>query len=118
MALGKFHGVISPTTPIGLRKDHICTRHLSLPAASFLLRASSPPRCSRSGCREFPPRDTKSLHATERACLTTPEARLPLPPLPFRYPPACRQQTARPAHCCRPDCDSRTWVPRPTHRLC
>ena len=29
IALGKFHGVISPTTPIGLRSANMCTRSRS-----------------------------------------------------------------------------------------
>ena len=42
IAEGKFHGVISPTTPTGLRKAHIWTRSRSLGTMMPLRRAPSP----------------------------------------------------------------------------
>ncbi len=42
IALGKFHGVISPTTPMGLRTANICTRSRSEGTSMPGMRAPSP----------------------------------------------------------------------------
>ena len=41
IALGKFHGVISATTPTGLRTANICTRSRSLGASTPARRGPS-----------------------------------------------------------------------------
>ncbi len=42
IALGKFHGVIRPTTPIGLRIANMCTRSRSVGTSMPGMREPSP----------------------------------------------------------------------------
>ena len=44
IAIGKFHGVIRPTTPIGLRSANMCTRSRSDGTIMPGMREPSPPK--------------------------------------------------------------------------